>query len=560
MERGKKSEKRVSPHVSGPQSNTNLKDTGDSNLHIILDSAPVAISLKDREGHYLHVNKTYANWFNTVPSKLVGKTIHDIEHRSIASKISTYDQKVFEEGQEVIEETQMQSSSGLRTIILHKIPVFAEDGSVAAVSTVGTDISGRKLVESALYFIAQRGWEQNESEFFHSLTKYLSELFGLDYVFVGSLLDDGKTIETMSMFAMGEYPGDMQYALKDTPCENVVGQNMCFYPDNIQAQFSKDELLVEMKAESYVGIPLWSSQKKPLGLIVAIDQKPIKSPHLIQSVLQVVAVRAAHELEQLKLNAERKTLEEQLRRTQKMEAVGHLSGGIAHDFNNILGVILGNLELLQDMLENDELALERIEKAMSGAERGAEITKKLLSFTRNESMKIEVIDLNKAIIELESLITHSLTETVKIIIRLSSNLWPVAVDKGDFGDTLLNLSINARDAMPDGGEFMIKTSNQSIDRGYFVRKVTGDFTDYVVISISDTGSGMSEEVRNRIFEPFFTTKEAEKGTGLGLSMVYGFVQRSLGHINVVSDINAGSTFSIYLPRAIGMLEEEDLTI
>ncbi|MEH6402930.1 MAG: PAS-domain containing protein [Sneathiella sp.] len=245
---------------------------------------------------------------------------------------------------------------------------------------------------------------------------------------------------------------------------------------------------------------------------------------------------------------ERIQLEEQLRRTQKMEAIGQLTGGIAHDFNNILGIIQGNMELAEEALPQNAIAHKRLTKALLGVDRAADITKKLLSFSRKDAGQTQSIIVNKYIENLEDILAKSLTASIRIETYLADNLWAVAADQGDFEDAILNLSLNARDAMPGGGILMIETENKTLNQDYVQRNPEGTAGDFVMISVSDTGNGMTEEIRSKVFEPFFTTKAQGKGTGLGLSMVYGFVQRSGGHLKIYSEIGKGSVFRIYLPR------------
>jgi len=537
-----------SSHTPETTPTMRVKNGVENYLQTLLDTLPVAITLKDKRGSYLHVNKTYSDWVGIDIPTLLGMSVHDTQLPLLAREIGSYDKKIFDEGIEIVEEVELKGKGGVHTVILHKKPVFGENDEVLAVSTVATDISNRKLVEDALYFIAQRGWEKSGSEFFDSLTRYLAEIFDLDYVFIGKLMKDEKNVQTMSLFAMGEYPGDIQYALKSTPCENVVGQELCYYRDSVQHLFPEDELLVEMDVEGYMGIPLWSSQKIPIGLIVVMDQKPIDSKKILRSVLQVVAVRAAHELEQISLNEEKEELEQQLRRTQKMKIIDQLTSGISHDFNNILSVVIGNLEAMEEHLKGNVQAQSFLDKAMAGAERGATITRKLLSYTREDAAELSIVSLNDKIEELEELLRRSLSAEIEIQTELSDNLWLVSVDTGDFADAILNLSLNARDAMTAGGTLVIRTTNEDAKcRGADLQK-TGDQCDYVVVSIIDTGDGIDDETQTRMFEPFFTTKSADKGTGLGLSMVHGFVHRSNGYIDIKSTVGVGTSFSIYLPR------------
>ncbi len=258
--------------------------------------------------------------------------------------------------------------------------------------------------------------------------------------------------------------------------------------------------------------------------------------------------------------SERELAEEGLRRSQRMEAIGQLSGGIAHDFNNILGIIIGNLSFLKRGLAKDVKALERVETADKAAQRGADLTRQLLGFSREQAQQVQPTDLNLVVQRLDRLISRSVTPEVEVEHDLSDNLWWAEIDPADFEDALLNLVLNARDAMPRGGKLTIGTSNKTLDAFDAEKNPTVTPGEYVEISISDTGKGITEYDQQRIFEPFFTTKERGKGTGLGMSMVFGFIQRSKGYINVDSAPGTGTTFRCCLPRFIDKSENHKPSI
>lgn len=237
-------------------------------------------------------------------------------------------------------------------------------------------------------------------------------------------------------------------------------------------------------------------------------------------------------------------------RAQKMNAVGQLTGGIAHDFNNILGIVMGNLELIKRVTAENHESSKFIDEAIRGTRRGADITRKLLSFTREETSVTESVSPNVYIQNIEDLIAKSLTVAIKTELRLAGDLWNVKIDPGELEDALLNMALNARDAMPDGGALTIETKNVVVDENHIRHNPSGKTGEFVMIAVSDTGVGMSSEVRSRIFDPFYTTKEEGKGTGLGLSMVYGFVSRSGGYIDVFSEPGKGTRLCLYLPRTV----------
>lgn len=240
-----------------------------------------------------------------------------------------------------------------------------------------------------------------------------------------------------------------------------------------------------------------------------------------------------------------------------MDAIGQLASGIAHDFNNILGIIMGFTEIVQRRINEDPELNQYLELVANATMRGAELTKKLLSSTANRPSETEPTAVNEFIAQLTDLIAKSVTPAISVEDRHAVDLWPVEVDQGDLGDALINLSLNARDAMPEGGTLALESANKVLDDKHVDGNPSATAGEFVMISVSDTGSGMTEEVKDKLFEPFFTTKGVGKGSGLGLSMVYGFVERSGGHIEVYSELGAGTTFRIYLPRAYVMAPDAE---
>jgi len=245
---------------------------------------------------------------------------------------------------------------------------------------------------------------------------------------------------------------------------------------------------------------------------------------------------------------ERTKLEAQLHQAQKMEAIGNLTGGMAHDFNNLLGVIIGNIDLLRDLRKADSDLDELTREALDAAFRGADLTRRLLAFARQQPLRPQRVDVNGLVSGITRLLSRTLGEDVEIALNLSPELWPVVVDPAQLEASFTNLATNARDAMPDGGRLMVVTGNRYLDADYAAQQTEVVPGSYVMIEVSDTGIGMTQEVRERIFEPFFTTKSRDKGTGLGLSMVFGFIKQSGGHISVYSEPGIGTTFRLFLPR------------
>ena len=256
---------------------------------------------------------------------------------------------------------------------------------------------------------------------------------------------------------------------------------------------------------------------------------------------------------------ERERIKDALRQAQKMEAVGQLTGGIAHDFNNLLTGIVGSLDLLQRRFAQGRTErIERyIETAMSSANRAAVLTHRLLAFSRPQPLAPKPTDANTVIRGMEELLRRTITDAIAFRVSAALDLWPVLCDAHELENAILNLCINARDAMPDGGTLAIETANEHLDANYVAGHPTAAGGDHVSIRIVDNGTGMPPDVVERVFEPFFTTKPVGKGTGLGMAMIYGFTRQSGGHCRIDTQVGRGTAIYLYLPRHVPMLEASD---
>ncbi len=254
---------------------------------------------------------------------------------------------------------------------------------------------------------------------------------------------------------------------------------------------------------------------------------------------------------------ERERAEEALRQAQKMEAIGQLTGGIAHDFNNMLAIIIGSLSLLKRRVARGERDLDRYaDAALEGANRAATLTQRLLAFARRQPLNPQPVDLNRLVAGLSEMLRRTLGETIQIETVLAGGAWRTKADAHQLENAILNLGVNSRDAMPNGGRLTIETANVDLDDRYAAAHTDVRPGQYAMIAVSDTGAGMKPETVERAFEPFFTTKTVGKGTGLGLSQVYGFVRQSGGHVKIYSEVGQGTSIKIYLPRLIGEHEAE----
>jgi PAS domain S-box-containing protein len=253
----------------------------------------------------------------------------------------------------------------------------------------------------------------------------------------------------------------------------------------------------------------------------------------------------------------RRRLEDQLRQAQKMEAVGRLSGGIAHDFNNLLGIIIGYGEILEEGTKEGDPLRDSVGEILKAGRQAASLTRQLLAFSRQQVLEPKILDLSVVVSDVQKMLGRLIGEDVELTTSLDRELGKVKADQGQIEQVLLNLAVNARDAMPNGGKLTIATSNEEIDEVFAHQSpYTVEVGSYICLSVTDTGCGMDAATQTQIFEPFFTTKEKGKGTGLGLSTVYGVVKQSGGHINVYSEVGTGTTFKIYLPRVDASLQKE----
>jgi PAS domain S-box-containing protein len=324
--------------------------------------------------------------------------------------------------------------------------------------------------------------------------------------------------------------------------EELIGRSVeTLVPDGMRAghaqlrrRFVKTPQLRRMAANR----PTLVAQRKDGRIFPAeIDLAPVETE---EGVMIAAAVRDV---------TARRDLERQLEQAIKMEAIGKLTGGMAHDFNNYLGVIIGNLDLLKETEQPGSERAALIDAALSGAQRGAELTESLLAFSRRQPLDPRVTDLNQRIERIAVLLSRTLGEDIEFGTALDAALWPAKIDGAQLDSCIVNLANNARDAMPCGGALTIATRNTHLDDDYARINLGAAAGDYVLIEVSDTGEGMTPDVAARVFEPFFTTKGPGHGTGLGLSMVYGFVRQSGGYIKIYSEVGHGTTVRIYLPRA-----------
>jgi PAS domain S-box-containing protein len=479
-------------------------------MGLVTDNLPIMIVYLDPERRYRYVNETSCEWFNRSYDEIIGRTIGEILSSESHDIVQSYIDKV-EAGATVQFQSRIDYPDGVtRDIEAIYVPHVGDDGELKGYCAMVTDISDRVYAEETL--------RHNETRFRHlyngtpammhsaSRNGYLTNVsnFWLDILgysrseVIGRKLSDFLSPES----ALRE----MEYGLAER-----IDAGSC---KNIDYQFvRKDGTVIDVLVSAVPDVDESGE---------AVD---------VLTVLTDVT--------------DRKALESQVLQMQKIEAIGQLTGGVAHDFNNLLTVILGNVKLLENRLCEDEALMKRIDAIRMTAQRGADLTRRLMTFSRHQEMQVDAVDLADTVAGISSLIGRMLGEKIELETDLPRTLWALSADQNQLENALINILINSRDAMPDGGKIVIKGSNSTIsDEDSSIPP-----GDYVRFSIADTGIGMPPEILKSIFNPFFTTKDVGKGTGLGLSMVHGFVAQSGGHLGAESTPGTGTTLTVHLPKA-----------
>ncbi|HEX9760953.1 MAG TPA: PAS domain S-box protein, partial [Candidatus Acidoferrales bacterium] len=393
-----------------------------------------------------------------------------------------------------------------QVIVAHHDP----DGALVGFSTVARDISERKLAEAAL-----RNSEERFSRAFQSSPDSISI----------TTLRDGRYLEINDRFV--ETSG---YSRKEAIGKTAM--ELGLWVDTGE----RAELLKCLQHDGVI---------RDHELRLRMRSGEIRTGVLSAERITLSGVECM--LSVVRDTTERRRLEEQLHQAQKMEAIGRLAGGVAHDFNNLLMVIKGYTELLADGLTDADPRHANVGQVLRAADRAASLTRQLLAFSRKQVIQPQVLNLNRVLVETEKMLRRLIGEDIDLEVRPAQDLGEVKADPGQMEQVLLNLAVNARDAMPSGGRLLIETSNVTVDGTLIPSEVEVRPGPYVLLTVTDTGCGMDKETLAHLFEPFFTTKELGKGTGLGLATVYGVVRQSGGWIRVYSEVGHGSTFRIYLP-------------
>ena len=472
----------------------------------IMYHAPMLVSVKDLDGRIQFINRELEKTLGISFADVQGKRISDSVPAEPAQLIAELDREVAETKTPIQRELSYRGRAGVRTALFVKFPLFDKNGNVEAIASFSTDITEQRRMQTRFRTIVDHA----------PAVIVLKDLQGR-FIFVNQELE--RILRRPASEILGKTPRELLSAE---------------YGD-LHDAFDREVIEARIPIQREVVAPY------PAGLRTLLFVKfPIFDASGNVEAIGAISTDIT----------EQKQVEAQLAKAQRMEAVGQLSGGIAHDFNNLLTVIIGNAELLASELKNDERLHPLAEVTLDAAERSASLTQRLLAFSRRQMLESKPTDVRALVEDMEDLIARAIGEQVTIDYRYADDLWPALVDAAQLETAILNLVVNARDAMANGGRITIELANTEIDEDYVQLNPDAKAGDYVVLALSDTGTGMSPEVLARVFEPFFTTKEVGKGTGLGLAMIYGFAKQSGGHIKIYSEVGHGTVARLYIPRAV----------
>jgi len=423
-----------------------------------------------------------------------------------------------------------------------------ETNAPLAFAAVMRDISEQLIINHALEAIVGGVLGETGEGFFRSVALYLTKHLKVDYAFVGELFDGNKCSRTIAVAYRDSIVDNFEYNLEDTPCNDVVKQSICSYSSGICKEFPQDKMLVNMGIESYCGIPLIDKNQGPVGLLSVMHKQPVENLQLIEAIMRILSVRVTAEIRRMHEEEERKKLEEQLYHSQKMEAIGSLAGGIAHDFNNILAAINGYAELAMNTADKDTQVYSDLQEILNAGKRARDLVGQILMISRLKKEEAHPVMIGPIAKEVYKFLRASLPTTIEMNINLAMELKSVVADPVQLHQVMMNLCTNGASSMKNtGGTLGILLENMYVDNDF--ASLTPPLSEgaHVHLSVTDTGSGIPDDIKERIFDPYFTTKNVGEGTGLGLAIVHGIIEGYNGAITVDTVAGEGSTFHIYLP-------------
>ena len=519
--------------------------TGEDLLHAFLEHIPEDVYFKDRDSRFVRISRSLATRFGlNDPAQAVHKTDFDMFSKEHAERAFADEQEIIRTGQAIVEKEEKETWPDGREnwVLSTKLPLVDGNGDVIGTMGISRDITERKrmereLEEHRLHLEAEVTARTAELALANELLQQDADVLRQNHRLLHSIMEGVNEIifvkDLQGRYVMINAPGAQM--IGHSVAEVIGKTDFEILPTETAEAVTATDAQVLHTGETHtyeVAVPFPSGVRTFLAT---------KSPHFGPGGKIIGLVGVSLDV------TDRRQLEQQIQQAQKMEAIGTLSGGIAHDFNNILTVIKGYTGLLLDGTPDprQRALVQHIDQA---ADRASSLTRQLLAYSRRQVLQPKVINLNSLVMNIDKMLQRLIGEDIQMRTIAAPDLGFVKADPGQIEQVIMNLAVNARDAMPKGGNLILETTNIVLDEIY-AQKHPGTLAGrYVMLAVSDTGVGMNVETQSRIFEPFFTTKGIGRGTGLGLSMVYGIVKQSGGSIEVYSEPGQGTTFKIYLPR------------
>ena len=518
-------------------------EVSDAAFRLLADNIPTLCWIAHGDGYIFWYNRRWHDYCGTTPAQMEGWGWQSVHDPAMLDAVMARWTSSIASGEPFEMTFPLRGADGTFRPFLTRIqPLRDASGEIVRWFGVNTDVSAQYLVEDKLRVVQGRGQAvlASMNEGFALLNR---EFRVLDINEEALRLDQRGRDEIVGRSHWEVWPGS-----EDEPSGKLYKRVAASGAPGTQ----EFEYTWPHGGRAWVEVRAFPH---PEGIAVFyrdIGDRKQAEGELRASEARLRDLNATLEQRVEQRTAELLRSEEALRQAQKMEAVGQLTGGIAHDFNNMLAVVMGSLDLLsRRMTAEDARAKRYIAAATEGARRAANLTQRLLAFSRQQPLQPEAIDVNRLVTGMSDLMMHSLGGAVQLETVLAGGLWPINADPNQLENVILNLAINGRDAMPDGGKMTVETQNAHLDSRYAADEIGIAPGQYVMIALTDSGSGMAQDVIDKAFDPFFTTKEVGKGTGLGLSQVYGFVKQSGGHVRIYSEVGQGSTVKLYLPRLLG---------
>ena len=538
-------------------------------LRRLTDAMPILVGFLDRNHVYRFANQGYIEWFGLNADEVVGKHASEVIGQAYYEARKPLLDRALA-GEVVITDTVIRRPDGeSRTAEVRYIPRSTSEGVVDGLYILIIDIESRKQSEIAL--------RRSNDRFKAAVSAVHGVLWTntADGRMVGAQPGwsalTGQTFEEYQGYGWSNavHPDDRAGSIaswREAVAEKTtyIWEHRVRRHDGVYRTFiirAVPILDAQGEIEEWVGVHTDITEQRQAELSLQEHASSLERQirHRQRAEEQLRQLNESLEARIETEMAERRQAERALQQAQKMEAIGQLTGGVAHDFNNLLQVVQGNLQLLLKDVAGNGRAERRVSNALAGVSRGAKLASQLLAFGRRQALEPRVINISRFIAGMDDLLRRSLGEAIEIEVITSGGLWNTYADPAQVENALLNLAINARDAMDGSGKLTIEVGNASLDQDYARTHAEVSPGQYVMLAVTDTGSGMPAEILEKVFEPFFSTKPEGKGTGLGLSMVYGFVKQSGGHIKIYSEIGQGTTVKIYLPRSIAD-EDREVTI